>query len=245
LTVRTFVRTLITMSAPEPPPPTRQAERPPDRLAPALPPEAPPAAGPADNAADSPLDLVLMWRVAEGDAAAFEELYRRHAVHLSTLLRGRFRDAELCSDIAQAAWMNVWRYAHLFTHGEFRAWLWRVARNAGVRMAEGAARAAVVESWDGVEEPRAGDGGDLGVIDEDYRRALRECVAEVLTANERRVIERLLADNSPEEILAADGVTPDDPEYRARRQRLYNAKATAKPKLRDCIQGRLARGNRP
>lgn len=60
---------------------------------------------------------------------AFRTLYDRHAGPLMAFLATRVRRADL-EDIHQDAWRRAWE--HLpdgFTGGQFRAWLFRIARN--------------------------------------------------------------------------------------------------------------------
>jgi RNA polymerase sigma factor (sigma-70 family) len=65
-------------------------------------------------------------RVAE---AAFRTLYDRHARRLIAFLAGRVGGAVL-DDVHQDVWVNVWRALPTrFRGGDFRAWLFQIARN--------------------------------------------------------------------------------------------------------------------
>ncbi|MEO1328851.1 MAG: sigma-70 family RNA polymerase sigma factor [Pseudomonadota bacterium] len=76
-------------------------------------------------------DEALIAATASGDEAAFERLVTRHAPRVRALaLRqtGRAADAD---DIAQEAFLRVWRNAGRFSPeaGAFRSWLYRIVAN--------------------------------------------------------------------------------------------------------------------
>lgn len=76
-------------------------------------------------------DRALMARVATGDTEAFDELYRRHSrsvlLHARTLCASR----ELAEEVAQEAFLSLWRGAHLYRpeRGSVGAWLSGMVRN--------------------------------------------------------------------------------------------------------------------
>jgi RNA polymerase sigma-70 factor (ECF subfamily) len=67
---------------------------------------------------------------ADGRAAEFEALYERHSREVWALAYARWMDADLALDIAQEAFLRLWK---CWEDGETilnpRAWLLRVARN--------------------------------------------------------------------------------------------------------------------
>src|SRR5690242_16267461 len=73
----------------------------------------------------------LLRRVAGGDRAAFEELYRRTAPWLTVRLRRRCRDEGLVAEVLQETYLAVWRGAGAFAGaavgGSAVGWLWTVA----------------------------------------------------------------------------------------------------------------------
>jgi RNA polymerase sigma-70 factor (ECF subfamily) len=79
-------------------------------------------------------DHDLMLRTADGDARAFEALYRRHhAAVFGVALRvtGRRRAAE---EATQDAFLSLWRTACLYDQrrGSFRSWILATARNRSI-----------------------------------------------------------------------------------------------------------------
>ena len=68
---------------------------------------------------------------ADGRRAEFEALYARHSREVWALAYARWMDADLALDIAQEAFLRLWKH---WEAGEAdlqnpRAWLLRVARN--------------------------------------------------------------------------------------------------------------------
>lgn len=73
----------------------------------------------------------LVRRVADGDTAAFEELYRRTSPWLAVRLRRRCADDELVAEVLQETYLAVWRAAAAFAGvsagGSAVGWLWTIA----------------------------------------------------------------------------------------------------------------------
>ncbi|MFF7454471.1 RNA polymerase sigma factor [Kitasatospora sp. NPDC008115] len=81
----------------------------------------------------------LLHRVARGDRAAFEELYRRTSPWLAVRLRRRCADEQLVAEVMQETYLAVWRAAGSFagsrtvgvgvggTGGTAVGWLWTIA----------------------------------------------------------------------------------------------------------------------
>ncbi len=79
-------------------------------------------------------DDALMERTAAGDDAAFETLAARHmrrAVTLAQRLTGNASDAD---EIAQDAFLRVWRHAERWETGRarFSTWLYRIVTNLAI-----------------------------------------------------------------------------------------------------------------
>lgn len=75
----------------------------------------------------------LVRRVAGGDRAAFDELYRRTSPWLAVRLRRRCADDDVVADVLQETYLAVWRaagsYAGSVTDGSAVGWLWTIAAN--------------------------------------------------------------------------------------------------------------------
>lgn len=76
----------------------------------------------------SPSDAALLAAVGDGDRAALEVLYRRHAPWLTLRLSQRCRDEDLVDQAVQDTFVTVWRKAGTWTGaGDVGAWIWGVA----------------------------------------------------------------------------------------------------------------------
>jgi RNA polymerase sigma-70 factor (ECF subfamily) len=73
----------------------------------------------------------LLRRVAVGDRAAFDELYRRTAPWLVVRLRRRCVDDDIVEEVLQETYLAVWRAAGAFAGtavgGSAVGWLWTIA----------------------------------------------------------------------------------------------------------------------
>ena len=77
---------------------------------------------------DSGDDRALLARVAAGDRAALEALYRHHAGWLTARLQHRCTDADTVDIAVQDTFLSVWRTAGRYRgDGAVAAWLWGIA----------------------------------------------------------------------------------------------------------------------
>jgi RNA polymerase sigma-70 factor, ECF subfamily len=78
-------------------------------------------------------DASLMLRYADGDMAAFEQLYARHKAALYRYLQRLCHDADLANDVFQETWGNIidarTRYGE---RAQFKTYLFKVAHNCAV-----------------------------------------------------------------------------------------------------------------
>jgi len=78
----------------------------------------------------SPSDDELMRAFIDGDTAAMEALFNRHRRELFGWLVLHAENRSEAEDIYQETWLRVLENASTYTpDGNFRAWLWRIARN--------------------------------------------------------------------------------------------------------------------
>jgi len=75
-------------------------------------------------------DQELWERLSRGDAAAFEEFYRQQRPRVRSFLRHYLGDAPAVEDIAQEAFMQLWRSPNGFQpdRGTLKAYVFGIAR---------------------------------------------------------------------------------------------------------------------
>jgi RNA polymerase sigma-70 factor (ECF subfamily) len=73
----------------------------------------------------------LADRVASGDRAAFDDLYTRTVDEVYAFVRGQCRNDAEAEDIIANVFLRVWRSARSYRvgSGQFRRWLFAIARN--------------------------------------------------------------------------------------------------------------------
>ena len=159
-------------------------------------------------------DLVLLY--LEGDAAAFRVLADRHHDRVVNFLAGRVGDRAQAEDLAQEAFLRVYRHLHRFDpEKKFSTWIYTIAGNLAKNVYRDRSRDPVV-----LFRTLAGDEGEetpLQWADESYlpddmarRRDLQRTVEEVvedLPAHHRAVfVLREMEGRSYEEIAEITGL---------------------------------------
>lgn len=81
-----------------------------------------------------PDDLALIAAIADGDAAALDQLYARYRPAALAVAYSVLRDATTAEDILHDAFLSVWRSAASYRpeRGSLRSWLMTIARNAAI-----------------------------------------------------------------------------------------------------------------
>jgi RNA polymerase sigma-70 factor, ECF subfamily len=77
------------------------------------------------------MQAALVERARQGDARAFERLYREHVNRVNGLCLRLTRDADLAADCTQEAFIKAWKALPRFeARASFATWLHRIAVNA-------------------------------------------------------------------------------------------------------------------
>ena len=81
-----------------------------------------------------PLESALLCRLARGDETAMPRLYDLLAAAVVGLACRITGDRQIAEDVAQEAFLRVWRQAHRYQpeRGNPRAWVFRIARNLAI-----------------------------------------------------------------------------------------------------------------
>jgi len=78
-------------------------------------------------------DEPVVEAIQSGDRYAFEELVRRHGRWVRSVVFGVLGNAEGVDDVTQQVWASFWqRIGELRDPSRWRAWLYRLARNAAL-----------------------------------------------------------------------------------------------------------------
>jgi len=79
---------------------------------------------------DSVSDEVLIVKYANGNVAAFEDLYRRHKTALFSFLRRQCHDAGIAEELTHDTWLAVIKQANGYQpSASFKTWIYRIAHN--------------------------------------------------------------------------------------------------------------------
>jgi RNA polymerase sigma-70 factor (ECF subfamily) len=183
---------------------------------------------PASALSDEQLAVCLTparKRGAARDAeAAFQQLYQRHARPLLAFLAGRVRRDQL-DDVHQTVWLRVWeRTPERIEGGNFRGWLFQVARNYLIDLAR---RKKVepteeTEEWQDSRAPTALD----TLIAQEEPHIVGRCMKH-LDEEEAGVVRGRFAGEGYEDICRRMQITA------ARAYKLYHE---ATRKLQTCVQ---------
>jgi RNA polymerase sigma-70 factor (ECF subfamily) len=160
------------------------------------------------------------WTEAE---AAYERLYAHHARMLLAFLSSRVRRSEL-EDVHQEIWSRVWQHLPTqFDGNNFRAWLFRIARNyiiqAGRRK-----RPELTDELHAVMGPESSP--DIQLVECERMEILKRCLSRLDEALADLVRSRLSGE-SYEDICTRLSLAP------ARAHKLFH---TAKAQLTACVE---------
>ncbi len=128
----------------------------------------------------------LLRRVADGDQAAFELLYRRYARSVFGLALRRLGDRGRAEEAVQETFTSIWRSAASYRpeRGPGAPWLYAVARNAIADRGRGTGEPAAEPPDDPSPEPGPAERAEAGWVSWRVHRALEE-----LPEHERAVLE--------------------------------------------------------
>jgi RNA polymerase sigma-70 factor (ECF subfamily) len=195
----------------------------------------PAAADPSCLPQSSDDELVRRFTAGEEDAAvaaaAFEELYDRHAKRLLAFLMSRLLPDE-AEDVHQDVWQRVLQSAaRTYAGGSFRGWLFQIARNQIIDRRR-KRQPESTDRWDhasGDQPPP-----DEPLLEQERMEALRQCL-ERLEARMAQLVQARLGGRSYDQICLDLQLTS---------QAAHKMFHTAKTRLQECVQGRLGDGRR-
>lgn len=164
----------------------------------------------------------LVRRVARGDQAAFDELYRRTSPWLLVRLRRRCADDDVVAEVMQETYLAVWRAAGAFAGasvgGSAVGWLWTIAARRLIDAFRRRARASQVPPAVATAEsvPGADEEALNAMVGDDLGDALRRLAPELRAVLQATVLDGLTV----REAAVLLGVPEGTVKTRARRARI-------------------------
>lgn len=149
-------------------------------------------------------DENLMARFARGDAAAFEDLYRRHEMRVFRYLHRNVRNEASANDLMQEVWFAVVRNAVGYQPtAKFTTWLFTIAHHRMVDLIRASSRLQSLDAGDAAGE----EGSSL--LDSLAADPKLEPPAEVQSQQEAAALLNAVAHLPPEQrsafLLQAEG----------------------------------------
>jgi RNA polymerase sigma-70 factor (ECF subfamily) len=132
-------------------------------------------------------DGELLQRIADGDSAAFDSLYRRFARPILGLALRLLRDRSRAEDAVQETFAAIWRSAASYRpeRGPGAPWLYAVARNAIIDRARARRDATFADPPDeATSTPGPADSAESSYVSWRVHRAVQD-----LPQHEREVLE--------------------------------------------------------
>lgn len=161
------------------------------------------------------------WGLAQ---EACGELYARHARRLLAFLAARIGRSDL-EDVHQAVWQRVWQsLPDGFRGGNFRAWLYQIARNHLIDLGR-KRRTEALEGESGLAAPH-GRGPEEVLLERERMAVLARCL-DKLGEPARGIVQARLAGASYTEICERLQLLPE------RAHKLFHL---AKEQLQECVQ---------
>jgi RNA polymerase sigma-70 factor (ECF subfamily) len=164
--------------------------------------------------------------VRQGAQDAFRTLYDRHARRLLAFLAGRLPSSAV-EDVHQEVWQRVWQHSGSgFRGGNFRSWLYTIARNCITDHLRRRAF-AVMPQDDNLVDDRQQPTEEV-LIEAELHRALQRCLHQLAStdAGLAELVRARVAGESYETICQRTGLTAD---------RAYRAFHQAKAQLQACV----------
>ncbi len=166
-------------------------------------------------------DEDLMLRYGDGDAGAFEALYRRHRGRLYRFLLRQAGDAATAEELFQDVWMRVVNSRGRYeVRAKFTAWVYTIAHNRLADFHRTGGRAAFLshEESEAVLEnlPAEEIPADLLLDRKRAAQRLLAALAELPVVQSEAFLLQQEGDLSLEEIAAATGVSRETAKSRLR-----------------------------
>jgi len=170
---------------------------------------------------EAPSDEELMLRYCDGDAAAFDVLYRRHRGPMYRFLLRQSGDAATAEEVFQDVWMRVVNSRERYeVRAKFSSWVYAIAHNRLMDFYRASGRAAFLgqEESEAALEALPADDPPVDVRLDRKRAAERllAALASLPAAQREAFLMQQEGDLSLEDIAAATGVNRETVKSRLR-----------------------------
>jgi RNA polymerase sigma-70 factor (ECF subfamily) len=152
-----------------------------------------------------------MERACDGDARAFEALFRRLAPQLYRYVLRRVRSPSLAEEVAQTALYKLWSARDTFQRGaRVEPWAYQITHNAMIDAirAQKRRRDRVTAEGDAPEPPPVLHEGDaLDGLDDAQQRLLESCIQALPPEQRDALIAMKVEGRTAREIAAREGLS--------------------------------------
>ncbi len=153
-----------------------------------------------------PDDRVLVRRIAAGDEGAFELAYDRHGSLVFGSLLRFLGDREAAAEVAQDAFLSLWRRASSFNPaaGSLPGWLLAIARNRAIDRLRSEARRPDLGSAELLDDLRDDDPwrNPAALADRRWADSIVRTFVSELSEGERRVMVLAYADGLSQQAIS-------------------------------------------
>lgn len=160
-------------------------------------------------------------RFSRGEREAFAELYKRFAPRVLAFLSSRCQREIHLDDVAQEAWLLVWKARESFDGKNFQAWLFQIVRNHLTSVYRKKRAKSLPEEFDVAEEIEEDRSDELN--------ALRDCL-EAVGGDFVEALKARIAGASTAEIAAKFGIQQGT---------VFTRIDRAKKQIGDCVRSKL------
>jgi len=162
------------------------------------------------------------------NVVAFRTLYDRHSPELLAFLGARAKRAVSAEDVASDVWLKVISKADQFTGGNFRAWVFSIARTTLIDAVRKGQRENTT-SGDVDVDVAVSEDNSATIAREEELNALKDCIQSVGGPFIEAVVRTKLNDVSPE-VLAE--------ELKVSRATIDSRVSRGKKLLSECLDGK-------
>ncbi|HXZ62401.1 MAG TPA: sigma-70 family RNA polymerase sigma factor [Acidimicrobiales bacterium] len=160
--------------------------------------------------ADGVSDEALLTAMAAGDGSAAAALVRRHQARVYGIAYAITDDRSAAEDIAQEAFLRVWRHAAVFDAHRARAqtWISSIARNLAIDFIR-ARRASPVDPHDALQRgelPSAEPSSDTRLVESDLVQRVRRVVDQLPTEQRRALLRAAFSGQTAAEVAVAEDI---------------------------------------